>query len=473
MSESIETTSMWQEIQDIVRNTSMKGLVRYTATIHTEKEDFPVWKILTLERVRNYAEQTAEYVNLQIRMGAGDYMSRLYPYRENLELTLRSSAVKSGTSKGRSKGGGDTVVRYKAVFNPNHNPPVTAGDLEQADPELLNNSDVLEVDLQLYDRSLEVLRVATTVVGSFQNQNPKQILEALLPMECSQMLVEGKPVVDAFDIVEPDNEDALQTAMFPHGLPILSIPTYMQEKLTGVYGRGIGTFLQYYNDKRTLFIYPLFDSERFDTAARKAMFFMVPQDKLPQLDKSYWLDGDTLKVAVTGARRYNDSAGINEINTGSGYRTTDAGAIMTKPVKVTQDGQVIAQRANLNHEVVYKERPDGLNYAPMTSRPSSNTFNQRSEILRTTMAQFDLVWENADPMLIYPGMPCECVYISQGKPVSLKGTVLLVHSMSNADDDHVFRTVTRVSVAVLPRKDKPELPKGAAAHDTILSRAYN
>lgn len=465
---SIEETSVWQEIMDIVKKSKLKGMRRYSAILHTEKEDFPVWQILLLERVRDYTNKTSEVINLRIRMGLGDYIARLYPYRNNLEVTLRSSPVERETSSRNRSSSKIETIRYRAIFNPKNNPPVSAGDLEQASPDDMNVASVVEVDLELYDRSIEALRIATVDIGAIQRKTPQECLEAIIPMVCSNVLVEGKPSVDRFDVVEADNKEVITSAVIPHGYPVLSLPTFFQEKLTGVYGRGIGTFLQHYRGSRTLFVYPSIDHERFDTATKKAIFYIVPQERLPQLEKSYWEDGDTLKVVVTGARRYSDSAEINELNFGSGYRSADATAFMKKPVHVEADGTVKGMRANLNHEVVYKERNDGLNYAPV-GKPTANTFSQRSTVLSLSMAQFDLVWENADTELIYPGMPCEVVYISQGKPISLKGCVTLLHSTSNGDNDQIFRTVARLALAVLPRKDTPDLPESGASYDKIHS----
>ena len=156
------------------------------------------------------------------------------------------------------------------------------------------------------------------------------------------------------------------------------------------------------------------------------------------------------------------------MNEGSGYRMPDARAYMKKPVKITENGPQ-ASRAELNHEVIIKERSDGLNYAPVAQGgPSSNPFIERSKILQRSMAQIDLVWENSDPMLIYPGMPCKYIYLSQGKAISLKGTILFVHSFAAKVEKYnasAFRMTCRISIACEAQSKRPELPKKGAIGD--------
>ena len=100
--------------------------------------------------------------------------------------------------------------------------------------------------------------------------------------------------------------------------------------------------------------------------------------------------------------------------------------------------------------------------------PSQNPFKYRTEINRLTMGQIDLVWENADPELIYPGMPCKYLYLNQNKVVSLKGTILFVHAFSARVERYnasAFRTTCRLSIACEPQTKKPDLPDKRAVGD--------
>ena len=339
------------------------------------------------------------------------------------------------------------------------NPPVGGSDLEaHAYSDL--NTDLVEVKLELVNRSLEPLRIMTTG-GIYPNKSMEELVRAVLSGESLQLKVDGKPAIDGIDIVKPDNQEPVSQVIFPHGTLITSVPTYLHESVGGIYNGGIGTYFQQYQGKKLWFVYPLYSTDRFDGKDKRVVFYVVPQEKLPQLDKSYRTEGDILKVAVTAQRKYSDSAELAYMNAGSGYRMADARSFMKKPVKIGKNGPE-GNRGNLNHEVAITERKDGLNYAPVVKGgPGSNPFYERSKILALTMAQIDFVWENADPELLYPGMPCKYVYLSAGKPVSLKGTVLFVHSYASRIEKYkasAFRTTCRVTIATEPQTKTPDLP---------------
>jgi hypothetical protein len=287
-------------------------------------------------------------------------------------------------------------------------------------------------------------------------------IRALLGAESEKVLVDGKPSIDGVDLVPPDNKEIVSHVVIPHGTKVSMVPTILQNQVGGVYSRGLGTYFQTYEGKKLWFVYPTYDTERFNQKGRKIVFYAVPQERFPHLDRTWHQDGDLIRVLVTAQRKYSDSAELAMMNEGSGYRMADAKAFMKKPVVLSETGPQ-ANRAKLNHEVVIKQRADGLNYAPVSQDgPSINAFLQRSKVLARSLAQLDFVWENSDPQLIFPGMPCKYNYLSQGKVVSLKGTILFVHSFSARVEKYeasAYRVITRITIACEAQTKVPDLPK--------------
>lgn len=456
---SFESSPLWNEVKTIISSKTKRTLYTYRGTLHTEKEDLPIWELGSIEIVRDYLNMVAETGKVVFQMGLGDYTNRLYPYRDNLELTIKRIPLKDNLNEQVDKSL-TLVTKYKAVFNPKNNPQVTASDLESVRSESLNLTDMVEVHLELLNRFVEPLRVKTTS-GSFLKYNAESIIRAILGGESLKVLVDGKQAIEGLDLIPPDNKETQPQFNFPHGMHITSVPTFIQENLGGVYNNGIGTFFQVYNKKRLWFIYPTFDTERFDNDVKKVIFYAVNQDRVPQLDRSYQIDGNLVKIVVSAQRRYTDTAELSYINEGSGFRMPDARSYMTKPVIIRIDGP-IASRSELNHETVTKDRKDNLNYAPMVRNgPSQNPFKYRSDVNRRSLAQIDLVWENADPELIYPGMPCKYLYMRQGEVMTLKGTILFAHIFHNQAERHhaqPFRTTCRLSISCETQTKKPKLP---------------
>lgn len=460
---NFENSSLWVEIKSFLDTSNSAPLYNYKAVIHTEKEEIPVWDLNSKEVVRDYLTKITENGKVVFKMGLGDYARRLYPYRDNLEITIRKIPAGENTRTKKVT----EVTRYKAVFNPKRNPVISGSDIDSIGSEQLNISDIVEVHLEIMDRSFEPLRIKT-VSGCFRNIAAKDLITSILGNESKKVTVDGKAAADALDVYDPDRKETIDNAIIPSGMLISTVPTYIQEHVGGVYNCGIGTFFQNYQGKRTWFVYPTFDVDRFDKRGRKAIFYAIPQDKYPQLDSSYYEDGDVLKVVVTANRKYIDSAELDFVNQGSGFRVADANAFLKKPVEVTESG-VKANRARLNHEVITKDRKDGLNYAPVSPNgPSANIYSARSSVIQRSLGQFDFVWENADPDLLFPGMPCRIVTLAKGKPIYQKGVVLFVQALTakvekyNASN---FRTQCRVTVACETAQGATDKKQGGVVGD--------
>lgn len=422
-----EKTPLWVDVRKIFNSGPNPVRYEYQATLHTEKEDFKLFKVVTVDMVRDYVNNIGDHVNIAFIMPLGDYIKRLYPYRDNLELTLhRQELNEAGQIVAKNKP--TESERYKAVFLTESNKNIKASEYESIDKFTLDLMDILTVNLQLMNRSLEPLRIKT-VGGIFKQVTQKELIHGLLAGESLKVLVDGKPSVDGLDLVEPDNQEVKAHVIIPHGTPITAIPSHQQERMNGVYTGGIGTYLQNYDNKRLWFVYPLFKTTRFKEKGKKIIFYAVPQNRFPSVERTYREESEIIYAIATSAKRYQDKAEADMMDSGSGFRQVEARSLMSKPVEMTADGPV-GVRAQLNHEVTKEGRKDGLNYAPMSDRDvSSNPFAQYSRILQKSGGRVDFVWQNAKPSLIYPGMPCKYVFLSGDKVRELQGVVIFNHIM--------------------------------------------
>lgn len=426
MALELEKTALWADIRKVLEDPAKPVKFRYEAFIHTEKEDISLMKLTNLDIVRDYANNIGEEIFCSFIMPLGDYVKRVYPFRNNLELTVRRKQTSEAANKVLTEYPSE-AVRYKAVFLPNENKSVKGNEFDQIDKHTLDRMDILTVKLQLLDRSLEPLRIKTTS-GTFANVAHKDLIHALLAGESAKVLVDGKPSIDGVDIVEPDNKESKKHVIVPSGTLVTGLATFLQEKFNGIYTKGIGTFLQSYAKKKLWFVYPLCDYKRFDKESKpKAVFYMVPENRFSSVERSYRESGDILHVLITGQKHYQDSGESDMMDGGNGFRMTEARSFMKKPVKITPEGPK-ASRAQMNHETIVVDRKDNLNYAPVSGEAtSSNPFTKYSSLSLKMMARVDLVWENANPDLIYPGMPCKYMFLENDVTRELKGTVVFCH----------------------------------------------
>ena len=422
----LEKTPIWAAARKIFDETDKPVKFEFTAKIHTTDEDFDALKVLKFDIIKDYVNSIGDVMMMELIMPLGDYMKRFYPYRTNMELTLFKKQQDEIGGSFKLNAGTDSE-RFKVVFLPDENPQVSGSDLETMDRETLNHMDVVTIKIQLLNRAMEPLRILTTG-GIFKNVKNEDVIRSVLMSESNQVTIDGQKAIDGIDMVKSDNEETQRHVIIPQGTAITSVPSFCQDKMNGVYSAGIGTYMQAYEGKRYWFVYPLYNPKRFKENRKKVIFYAIPSNRMPITERSYRVSGDILYVAITSTKSYKDHGETEYMNNGSGFRMADARAFLKKPIKMTVDGPVGIQE-RLNFAVAVKERLDNLNFAPLSSsKISSNPFSEYSKVSSRTGGRLDLVWHHANASLLYPGMPCQYVFMEDDVLRIKEGVVLFCHS---------------------------------------------
>lgn len=422
----LERLPLWPDIRMIIRSGPKPVRYEYTALIHTPVDDFAVLKVVTFDIVRDYVSHVTDYLVVELMMPIGDYMRKFYPYRANFEVTIaRRPLGEIGT---RDKANTSIEMdRYKGIFMAK-NPSFKGMEYDLFDITRLNLMGTVELKLQLVDRRFEVLS-KSRVYGVYRNTTMKNLLYGIFAERSSSVLIDGKIAVDGIDLVAPSNTQPISQLVIPESeIHLQDLPSYLQQNSLGVYNAGVGTYFQTYLGKHLWFIYPLYDVRRFKTNVKKMVIFAAPQTRLYGIERTYRVEPDVVYIIASGDKVFHDTAEVEFMNKGIGFRMTDAEAIMKKPVVMTEAGPV-GSRSRLNNEVALRDRDDGMTYAPLGDRDiSANPFAEYSKILQREGARVDLVWQNALEDLVYPGMPCKYVFLEDDDRVTeLTGTILYAH----------------------------------------------
>ena len=204
MSFNIEQSPLWQPIKDITKKGQEARWMAIAATLHTEKKEFNIVKPRSIDLKRNYVDSIGDEMYFEAIVGLGDYVKDIYPYKDNLELTIRYVPVKF-TNPDYNEEEEIPSIRYKALFLSAENQKVDGKDYKNVGAFTLNVKSVTVIKLQLVDRSLEPLRVLTCG-GVYKKTTNGDIISASMGSISGEAEVEGAPVIDAIDIVDPDNE---------------------------------------------------------------------------------------------------------------------------------------------------------------------------------------------------------------------------------------------------------------------------
>ena len=129
MSVNIEETPLWAPISDIMNSGKTMRYSNIIITIHTEQADHIMPKFLALDIIRDYENAIGDEVYVTVLMGLGDYINDIYPFKENLECSVRLVPVDKEVNLYDEQGDIE-VRRYKAIFLADENPKPDSADVQ-------------------------------------------------------------------------------------------------------------------------------------------------------------------------------------------------------------------------------------------------------------------------------------------------------------------------------------------------------
>lgn len=445
---------MTEVLSQDIRNNGGSGKFTLLGILHTDKKvkagessDFYVYRIESIDEIRDYVKNAGSEIYVSFMVPFGLYAKELYPNRANMEF----SVIKEDVSP---YGGGDfdTSVfiedkdkvrtnseRYKAVFLEKDNPKVKGGDFDFADKQSLDLTGIVTVKLQLLNRSVEVLRTVTTG-GCYSGVSRTDLIRSIVGRQANNIKIDGKPCLDALDICKADNKLPTQQVLLKQTLNVIHLPAELQEKHGGVYSTGLGSYIQKFNGLNTWFVFPLYDTTRYQDASRKAIFYAIRKDKFVESEKTFTRNqgNQYCHILVTGEKVQTDDGESSVISDGVGFRQMSPDKFLTGGlesfIKATEKGPMGLRSKNVT-EVINAERLDGVSYAPASEREISvNNFAEYSRVAYRLGSTITFTWNSADPELLYPGMPCKYVYDDAGTPREVYGVVLFVQALTQMDN---------------------------------------
>jgi hypothetical protein len=84
----IENSPLWSEVQSVIANPNTGSHFVYTATLHANGNDYPVFKVLEINNRRDYEGQHSDETIIKIMMPKGIYYAYIYPFMDALEMTV-------------------------------------------------------------------------------------------------------------------------------------------------------------------------------------------------------------------------------------------------------------------------------------------------------------------------------------------------------------------------------------------------
>lgn len=419
----IQDSALYREIATIMTDGVKPVHFAYAAVIHANNADVKALKFIQADFSRDYEMNYTDDIRVKLSIPAGDFWAGIYPYMDNLEITLFKYPLAEVGDAGDANQSVQTE-RYKAVIADMPNSPLmTNTGANQETRNTLNLKDLAEVEFQLLDRSIYQMRMMEYGNG-FRQTTVEKVLRAVMTTESAKVVVDQQRINQGVDMVPANNQEVREHIVIPHGTPLTSVPAWVHQKCGGVYSAGFGYYLQ----NNHWYIYPCYDPTRANKTAPAMTIINMPKNRFRGVERTYRNDGGNLVILATGDVGFNDRANAMQLNRGNGVRFTDASQLIDNFATI-KDGVPIASRGKVNTEVVTTTRPDGLNNAQTSPRKlNANPFVEYSDMAARNGSIFGLVWENSDASLITPGMLVAILYLDGDALTQIYGVVLKAHT---------------------------------------------
>jgi hypothetical protein len=182
---------------------------------------------------------------------------------------------------------------------------------------------------------------------------------------------------------------------------VVDLAHFIQKECGGIYSTGIGCYLQ----NGHWYVYPEFNTDRFETTRETLLVFNIPRHRLPHVERTYRVVGKSLYILSTGEVRHSDDSEVKQLNEGNGVRFTDPGQLI-ESFGTTRDNRTRIQRGAINTELKSSDRKTKLNNIQLSpDRFNSNVFYEYSKLSRRKGEFIQVSWQNSQPELIKPGTP--------------------------------------------------------------------
>jgi hypothetical protein len=421
------------EVNSILKTTNPDtNNVVYELIVHTPENDIYVNYVNSVEVMRDYNGNIGDYIYANIIIGLGDYIKVIQPYRDNLEMTIKITRYASISS-----------TRYKAIILNNSGATYAKGYTSMSQTDL-NKLEPMNIEIQCLHKELEALR-AVSVDGIYRNTTVENLIIGLINKYTKTIQIEGTTVNISVNIIKPNNDYNYVHINIPTGTRLLDVPSYLQNTNYGVYNGNIGTYLQKYDDRLILFVYPLYDKNVFETVTKKLNIYNIASKKLTFIENTYKLDGDILKI-LTGLNVRSLDTAENELSdTGNAITAANPDLILQRNVIVTDNNVTTYPTNNLTAQAI-KNKRDGMNLN-LHLGVETNLYKYRSDIVKKSMGIYQIPWNYPNIDLIYPGMPCSFLYEDNVNGiVKLTGTVQSVYSRYTKTNN---TTVALLNIAVI------------------------
>lgn len=375
---------------------------------------------------RLYTMNFADELLVEAVFVTGDYEQDIVPYKDQLEATLIKVPYTSNLAGTVDRTKNVSTNVYKAQLLTGGNSATVSGDSPLAiNKGASNKFSISTVGIQLINPVIDSIRKVTfgTV---FRDTRPIDAIRYVLAKVARPTTADDAVNIQGVDIaIDPDTEPR-EHIVVPHTTPIIEVPSSINSNVGGIYPTGF----HYYLQNRIWYVYPLYDYQRFEKAKRTLTIMKIPANRLPSMERTYRWTPSQVIALTTKETKHMDISESEQLNGGNGVRFTDASQMMN--LYKVGGNKAVANAKDYVSEVVADPRDDKSDMVmPGTSRITDKYNIEYSELARKAGSVIQTIWENANPELLYPGMPVCYVFMDGKVAKQMYGTLHAVETLDS------------------------------------------
>lgn len=418
---NIEESSLWDSVGRVI-NSPSKPIHRYwELSIHADGKVISPIKLLNIDRLRDFENNISAVIMVDVELLLGDFTYDVFPFQDGLEITLYGNPLlEAGAIPDENQS--MTVERFIAYLVSKDNPILNNSRRNPPTREVLNTTGTITATFQLVSKAVEQMRMRL-YGNNFRDCTMEEVLRLVMSNESKKISVDKQFLPKGVDIVPLADTSKVRQICIKQGVPLADVPNYLHLLQGGIYSSGLG----YFYEKDYWYIYPCFDTTRFQKSERTLTVICVPANKLPQVERTYLENGNSLTIIATGDIRHVDDSTKLQLNAGNGVMFADASK-MADEMGVASDNKLIAARAKVANDFIAVPRDDGNNYVPVAKNVvTANPLIEFSKLAKREGGLFTLVWDNSFAELVYPGMSTKIIYLEEDDVKEMYGVLNKVH----------------------------------------------
>lgn len=420
---ALERANIKAEWDILLTNNLPPVFWKYKAEFIIEGKSYYFTEIKSISTLRDYKDEYAESVYISAAIPVTAYRKLLFKKKRDVRVKLTREQHRSDGISVRAPESKSRI--YVAYLTDQVDQTLMNNSKEQVSDGAKDLESTVNVTLKLQEEVMQDMRLTEAVAGVYYSTTKYNLIKTLLSFERAEEEIKEALLEPEFrrvrgvEIHPCTDSSTHDWLLIPSGLRIVDFPQWLQFN-EGVYASGMGYFFQ----EGWWHVYPLYDYTRFTPDKKTLTVVLMPEDEVPTLERTYMYRSEQLWCLATGQKFAVDMSEYQHNNFGNMYKFFKSSELLDTLTDAV-DNEVHTKLSSTERKVKLADRKDGKNNVIHPDRHfTDNPGKVTSKLIQNIGRHIVVNWDNADPELLFPGMPTKILYIENDETKSVMGTLL-------------------------------------------------